>query len=112
MRGSGLMHPTDLVPVPADTIQTIATTTAAQAFDMPTNAQMMLIQSAVGIYFNGVSTFAASNSSGTTSSSMQNEFMCPNLLQWRQIVGGSTGYSVQSSSAGGGPMSISFFRKN
>lgn len=115
MYQSGLMHPTDQIPVFTDTVGSVNLTTAGAAFDYPAGAGLMLIVANLGFMFNGATTQAgtpSSNSSGTTLSSMRNEYIPPNVPQWRQITAGSTGYSVAATSAAAsGILTIDFFHK-
>lgn len=117
MRGSGLMHPTDLIPVTSDSIGTVAASTGGTGFTWPTGAQLVWVSPAVGILFNGVSTGASTAgdapSSGLSSgSSNRNEYFPPNIPQWRQIDGASTGFSIAAATAGGGLVTLSFFKKS
>jgi len=107
MRNIATMHPTDQVPVPPDTVNTILLTggSSAQGMDYPAGAQVVRItpMSSAGVAFgcmvNLFSTAAAVPSSGSSASSsgVSHPIMTQNTFQ---IPGNSTGFSVASFTSG------------
>lgn len=101
MRSYGALHPTDMTPVPPDTVGTVILSSAGAivASDWPsTLANLVLLAGTVDFYANFGSTKAgipSTNSSGTTLSSGCNE-LNPGLRQ----IGGTTGYSITGPSSG------------
>ena len=106
LRPSGLMHPTDNIPVPADTIDTILLTggSSAQKADYPTGAAGGLMRvtpmttagAAFLVFLNASSSLASVPSSGSTNSSAASSgISTPVPFQMSfQVPGNSTGYSV------------------
>lgn len=120
MRPLGSLHPTELIPVPADTvIRTVLTAATGQAYDYPSGAQIMRLtglSSAGGsysFYLNALSTGAVSAT--TVDSSAQSSAASSGLNymitsgQFFQIPGGSTGFSLVSPTSG--CVTVEFWRK-
>jgi hypothetical protein len=113
LRASGMMHPTDSVPVPADTVTTFLLTggSSAQAVDLPTNAAGGLVRvtpfTTAGAAFLAHmcfgSTRAAVPSSGTTNSSAPSSGVTCIPIPFQtsfQMPGDCTGYSVAAFTSG------------
>ncbi len=112
MRVYGALNPTNLIPIPPDTVGIAVITTAAAivAQDYPSNAQMVAFGSTMEFWANMLSTKAnipSTNSAGTTVSSGLNEYLSPGAIY--QIPGGSTGYSLTAPTSG--VISMSFWKK-
>lgn len=107
------LHPTDLNPIPPDTVGSIIITTAnaVVAQDWPTNAQIVTFSSTVPHYINWRSTsvtIPSTNQSGTTASSGLSEMNAGTIT--RQIsTGTSTGYSITGATSG--VVTLSAWRK-
>ena len=107
MRGISVMHPTDGVPVPPDTVATmLIASSSGQAMDWPSGTQIARLtgQSTTGADINFVvnlsSTKAAAPSSGVSTEGTTG-FGHPVWGQDTfQIPGGSTGFSVAALSSG------------
>jgi hypothetical protein len=115
MRAYGALHPTDQVPLPPDTVTTVLLTggSSAQAFDMPTDAQMCRITpmttagGAFIVFANLTTTGAHVPTSGTTTgSSVSHPVSQASMFQ---IPGGSTGMSLAAITSGYG--FVEFWRK-
>lgn len=112
MRAYGVLHPTDLVPVPPDTVGVaiISTALAVVAQDWPSGAQIVTFGATMSFYANLGTTSVnvpSTNQSGTTVSSGLNEYVPPGATY--QIPGASTGYSLTSPTSG--VITMSFWRK-
>lgn len=107
MRAIGTMHPTDQVPMPPDTVNTILLTggSSAQGMDYPSGAQVMRltpVTTAGGAFFcmlNMFSTAAAVPAAGSSASStgVNHPVMSASVFQ---IPAASTGFSVAAYSSG------------
>ena len=112
MRYYGARSPTELIPVPPDTIGVAIITTAGAvvAQDWPDGAHIVTFGATMSFYANLGTTAAnipSTNSSGTTASSGLNEYVPPGLTY--QIPGASTGYSLTSPTSG--VITLSFWSK-
>jgi hypothetical protein len=102
MRPFGARGVNDHIPIPPDTVGSVIISSAGAiiAQDWPsTQANYVLFSGTVDFYANFNTTAAAiptTNSTGTTASSGLNE-LNPGL---RQVMGGSTGYSITGPSSG------------
>jgi hypothetical protein len=118
MRKISSLHPTDQVPVPPDTVQTLLLTggSSAQALDWQTSTGAVANAAAAGVgiirvtplttagaafhcFLNLFSTAAAVASSGTSISSSGVNHPVINASAF-QVAGGSTGFSVAAYTSG------------
>lgn len=109
MRAYGALSPTDQIPLPPDTIQTLLiAASSGQALDWPTDSQLARLSgvSTAGAVMNFWaslnSTRAAAPSSGLSTGSTAGDLPSAAIQGSRvfQIPGGSTGYSVAALSSG------------
>ena len=122
LRGTGMLHPTDSIPVPADTITTFLLTggSSAQAADFPTGAAGGIIRvtpfTTAGAGFLAHlcvgRTLAAVPAAGTTNSTAPSSGLSCNPIPFQmslQVPGGSTGYSVAAFTSG--YVQVEYWRK-
>ena len=110
MRYIGTLHPTESIPAPPDTVQTILVAgSSGQAMDWPSGSSAGLIarfsaQSTVGVVMpfelNLFSTKAAAPSSGTSTEGSTGFGHTVVGQGTFQVPGGSTGWSVAALSSG------------
>jgi hypothetical protein len=110
MRTIGLMHPTDLIPVPPDTVGTavISSASAVVALDYPDDAHLVRFGSTAGFWLDMESTSVAiptASSKGTTAA--RNEYVESGM--YYQIPGDSTGLSITAATSG--VVSLSYWRR-
>lgn len=93
-------------PLPPDTVGTVLLTTSGQAIDYPSDTNIVRFSvaqmSSVGVFINAASTaarVATATTGGSTASASQSIHVPVSLMY--QIPGGSTGFSVIASVAGG-----------
>lgn len=115
MRPISSLHPTDQIPVPPDTVNTILLTggSSAQNMDYPSGAQIMRVTpmttsgGAFHCFLNAFSTGANVPTTGSsTASSVSHPVMSAMAFQ---IPGSSTGFSVAAISSG--YVFVEFWRK-
>jgi hypothetical protein len=106
MRNTGIMHPTDGVPVPPDTVNTLLVAgSSGQAMDWPTNTQFVRISgfSTAGVSLNFManlySTACSAPASGSSASSTGVNHPIMGSASF-QIPGASTGFSVAALTSG------------
>lgn len=118
MRPYGVLHPTDLVPAPPDTVQTFLLTggSSAQGIDWQTSTGAVANAGAAGVH---IARFTGMSTAGTQFNFMVNLFSTGAIVPTSgtsvsssgvshpvygqatfQIPGGSTGYSVAALSSG------------
>lgn len=106
MRAYGTLHPTDLIPTPPDTVNTLLIAgSSGQAMDWPTGTQIARLSavSTVGASLNFMvnmfSTACAAPASGSSASSTGTNHPVMGSGTF-QVPGGSTGFSVAALSSG------------
>ena len=111
MRSFGSMHPTDLIPVPPDTVgvAVVSSASAVVSQDIPSGAEMVVFGSPANFWCRIGSTGVAIPSASTAGSSGGNpsEFLRDGTTY--QIPGGSTGLSI--SATAGMTISLSYWGK-
>lgn len=121
MRPIGSMHPTDGVPVFADTVASVIGSTAGKVVAQDwyssttpsSRPHIVTITANVACYFNDGSTKVtapSTDSAGTTESSGRNLYIPANTPRTYQVLGDSTGYSMQFPTSG--IAVLEFFRKH
>jgi hypothetical protein len=109
MRPVGVLHPTDGIPVPADTVNTLLiANSSGQALDWPTNTQIVRLSgwttagASLNFMVNMFSTQCAVPASGSSSATAASSGVnIPvNAVGSFQVPGVSTGYSIASLSCG------------
>jgi len=106
MRAYGVLHPTDLVPLPPDTVNTLLIAgSSGQAMDWPANTQIARLSgvttagAALNFMANLFSTACSAPSSGSSASSSGVNHPVMGSATF-QIPGGSTGFSVAALTSG------------
>ena len=114
MRGSGLLNPTEFAALTPDTLFSVGLTTTPVAANWPAGTALVCISAGpLGCYFNPNSTAVTSPGSSllTSGSSQISEYIPGDMPIWKQISGGSTGFSVLGTTAGGGAFTMSLYNK-
>lgn len=106
MRSASILHPTDGIPVPPDTVNTmLIASSSGQAMDWPTGTQMARLSgmstagAAMNFFVNLYSTACAVPTTGSSVSSTGVVHPVMGSASF-QIPGASTGFSVAALSSG------------
>ena len=101
MRPYGALHPTELIPVPPDTVgvANISTALAVAAFDFPSGADLVAFGSTANFWCDMQSTSVAiPTTTENGSTSVLSEYLRDGVMY--QIPGDSTGGSITAASSG------------
>ena len=106
MRAVGVLHPTDGIPIPADTVNTLLiANSSGQAMDWPTSTQIVRLTgwttagASMNFMANLYSTACSAPASGSSASSTGTNHPVSGVGSF-QVPGASTGFSVAALTSG------------